>query len=248
MSSTINSALNRHLAKLLRSGPVSEAGQRAFLSLATRTKEHPTYRDIVREGDPTEWCCFIEEGLVSRCKSLRNGDRQIVAFHIPGDLVDLQSCLVRVSDHTIRTHTPTVIHSVACDDILTIAEEYPELGRALWFDTLVDGAIFREWTLNVGRRTGRERTAHLLLEFAFRFATIGQSDGTEFVLPITQADLADAVGLSPVHLNRCLQALRADGLIRTFGKTIVIEDREAMVREADFRTTYLHPERARVHL
>jgi CRP-like cAMP-binding protein len=234
--------LRAHLAKLMRGSAISDLAQQAFLALDAKREEFAIYRDIVREGEPTERCCFVEAGLISRYKTLRNGDRQIVSFHLAGDLVDLQSSLVRIADHGIRTHTPTTIFTVASNDILRLAADYPELGRAFWFDTLVDAAIFREWTLNVGRRTARERTAHLLLEFAYRFQAIGQSDGREFILPVTQADLADAVGLSAVHVNRSLQWLRAQGLIRTFGKTVVIEDREALIREADFRSIYLHPE------
>jgi CRP-like cAMP-binding protein len=237
--------LSRNLAKLMRRAPLSEEAQQAFLGLPARREIFAPYRDIIREGEPTARCCFVEEGLVSRYKLLRNGGRQIVSFHIPGDLVDLQSSLVKVSDHGIRTHTASVLHTVPCKEVLDLAVEFPELALAFWFETLADGAIFREWTLNVGRRGARERTAHLLLEFAYRLREIGQSDGREFDLLVTQADFADAVGLSPVHVNRSFQSLRADSLIRTFKKTVVIEDMPAMIREADFRPGYLHPEGSR---
>ena len=242
MSTKNRPDLSGPLAKLTCRAPICEEAQQAFLGLKAIREDYATYRDVVREGDPTERCCFVESGLLSRYKTLRNGNRQIVSFHLARDLVDMQSCLVRIADHGIRTHTPTTLLTVSCDDILRIAAEFADLARAFWFETLVDAAIFREWTLNVGRRTARERTAHLLLEFAYRFKAIGLSDGREFVLPVTQADLADAVGLSPVHVNRSLQWLRSQGFIRTFGKTIVIEDRDALVRESDFRSTYLHPE------
>jgi CRP-like cAMP-binding protein len=242
MSIQPNSDLPYHLAKLMRRTPLSDRAQQAFLGLQARKEKFAAYRDIVREGDAVDRCCFVETGLVSRYKSLRNGGRQIVSFHVPGDLVDLQSSLMKIADHGIRTHTPTTVLTVSPHDILRLVADFPELGRALWFETLIDAAIFREWTLNVGRRTGLERTAHLLLEFAYRFQEIGQSDGKEFELPITQVDLADALGLSPVHVNRSLQALRSQSLIRTFRRTFVIEDREALVRLADFHTTYLHPE------
>jgi len=116
------------------------------------------------------------------------------------------------------------------------------LGRAFWFDSLVDAAIFGEWTLNVGRRGARERVAHLLLEFAHRLHSVGLSDGKAFVLPVTQADLADATGLSPVHVNRSLKALRVEGLIRMVGKSITIDEPDALERLADFNDLYLHPE------
>ncbi len=242
MKRPINASLARPLAKLMSRAPLSKQAQQAFLGLSAQAEGFAIYRDIVREGEPTKRCCFVEQGLVSCYKSLRNGGRQIVSFHFAGDLIDLQSSLIKVSDHGIRTHAPTIVHTVACKDVLQVAADFPELARAFWFETLVDGAIFREWTLNVGRRNARERTAHLLLEFAYRLRAIGLSDGQEFVMPVTQTDFADAVGLSPVHVNRSLQSLRADALIRTFNKTVVIDDVDALVREANFKANYLHPE------
>lgn len=231
-----------YLGKLRRRAPLSEAAEAAFVALPTCERQIGTYRDIVREGDRTTHSCFIRTGLVSRYKTLRNGARSIVSFHIAGDMVDLQSSLLIIADHGIRTHVPTTIIEIAHADILRIAAKHPEIGRAFWFDTLIDASIFREWQLNVGRRTSRERVAHLLLELAFRMKAAGLIDGHTMPLPISQADIADAVGNSPVHVNRSLQSLRAEGLIRTYGKTVVIEQWEAMARMSDFNSTYLHPE------
>jgi CRP-like cAMP-binding protein len=127
-------------------------------------------------------------------------------------------------------------------DVLIAAAEFPDLGRALWFDTLVDASIFREWVLNVGRRNARDRTAHLLLELAYRLRLIEMVRENSFDLPISQADLADAVGISPVHLNRSLQTLRADGMIRTVGRRMTIERWDDMAEMSDFTSVYMHPE------
>jgi CRP-like cAMP-binding protein len=235
-------ALERFLAKLSARSPISPESGRAWLDIPNETASFDTYRDLVREGERTKDCCLMVSGMVSRYKTVSNGGRQIVSFHVVGDMVDLQSCLMRVADHGIRAHTPVTVLRFGFADILRLAEHYPELGRAFWFDTLVDAAIFREWTLNVGRRTGRERIAHLLLEFAYRLERAGLSDGTEFFLPVTQSDLADAVGMSPVHVIRSLQWLRANRLIRTQGKVVTIADRPGLTQLADFHPTYLHPE------
>lgn len=242
MSDGSDPDLLHHLARLLRRGPLSQRAQLAFLGLRFRREGFPACREVIREGDPTDRCCFVEQGLVSRFKTVRNGGRQIVSFHMRGDPVDLQSSLVTIADHGISTHIPTIMLTVAATEVLQVMEDCPELGRALWFETFVDAAIFREWTLNVGRRSGLERTAHLLMEFAYRYQSIGLSNGLEFELPITQIDLADALGLSPVHVNRSLQALRSNGLIRTFRRTIVIQDPGAMSQLAGFDPAYLHPE------
>jgi CRP-like cAMP-binding protein len=180
--------------------------------------------------------------VVSRYKTFPNGERQINSFHLPGDKVDLQSALLLVAAHAIRTHAPSTIVTFDCQDVIKLAEDYPEWGRAFWFDTMVDSAVFREWMLNVGRRTAVSRIAHLLLEFAWRLKFIGESDGTKFVLPVTQADLADAAGLSAVHTNRSLQRLREDKLIRTYGRTVIIEQPADLARLASFDPRYMHPE------
>jgi len=235
-----------YLNKIEKRMPLSPSARAAFLALPTRERTFGTYRDIVREGDRTTHSCFIKSGLVSRYKTLRSGARAIVSFHIRGDMVDLQSSLVLIADHGIRTHVPTTIVEYQHEDLLRIAADYPEVARAFWFDTLIDSSIFREWTLNVGRRTARERIAHLLLEMAWRMRQAGLIDGNTMVLPISQADLADAVGISPVHINRSLQALRAEGLIRTYGKTVVIEKWDEMAEMSDFTPVYMHPEGPRM--
>ena len=237
---------SHYLLRLEKRAPLSPPARAAFLALPTRERTFATYRDIVREGDRTTHSCFIQSGLVSRYKTLRNGARAIVSFHIRGDMVDLQSSLLMIADHGIRTHVPTTIVEYAHGDVLRIAAAYPEIARAFWFDTLIDASVFREWQLNVGRRTARERVAHLLLEMAWRMREAGLIDGDTMVLPISQADLADAVGISPVHINRTLQALRAEGLIRTYGKTVVIEKWDEMAEMSDFTPVYMHPEGPRM--
>jgi CRP-like cAMP-binding protein len=213
-----------------------------MLAVPARRRDYGTHQDVVREGDEPGHCCFVESGMVSRHKTLRDGNRQIVSFHIAGDMVDLSSALVVVADHGIRTHSTTTIITVPHGDILRLAAEFPELGRAFWYDTLIDAAVFREWTVNVGRRSGLARTAHLLMEFAYRFRAAGMMDGNSFELPVSQADLSDALGISSVHLNRMLQSLRRDGYIRTVSKTVWIQRWDDLVEVAGFTSAYLHPE------
>ncbi|MCZ4343374.1 Crp/Fnr family transcriptional regulator [Sphingomonadaceae bacterium G21617-S1] len=235
-------AFANYIAKLERRGAFAGEARAALLGVPVRIRHFGAYQDIVREGERPQESCFVESGLVSRYRTLPNGSRQIVSFHLPGDMVDLQSALVIVADHGIRTHVPTVILMIAHDDILRIAAEHPSVGRAFWFDTLVDAAIFREWTVNVGRRNTRERTAHLLLEFNARFAAIGMVRDGWFDLPVTQNDLADALGITPVHMNRTMQWLRGERLIRTHSRAVLIEDMAGMVALAGFDPVYLHPE------
>lgn len=235
-------AFAKYLAKLERRQALPEGARAALLAAPAQLRYFGTYQDIVREGERPGESCFVESGLVSRYRTLPSGSRQIVSFHIPGDMVDLQSTLVVVADHGIRTHVPTVVVAIAHHDILRIAAEHPAVGRAFWFDTLVDAAIFREWTVNVGRRNTRERAAHLLLEFAVRFGAAGMVEDGWFELPVSQTDLADALGITPVHMNRTMQWLRGERLIRTHSRTMMIEDWTRMVELAGFDPLYLHPE------
>jgi CRP-like cAMP-binding protein len=234
--------ISKYLTKMEMRTALPEEARVAFLALPTISQTYRTYTDIVRERDRPTRSCFVDTGLVSRYKTLPNGNRQIVSFHIPGDMVDLQSALVIVSDHGIRAHTPTTLISVAHRDLLELAADHPEIGRAFWFDTLIDAAIFREWTVNVGRRNAQERTAHLLLEFAMRFKAAGLCEQDTFELPVTQTDLADALGITAVHLNRTLQWLRKQRLIRTHSRSVTIENWPEMIGLAGFESVYLHPE------
>lgn len=196
--------VERFLRRIEDRAPLSDIARTAFFALRPRAEKYANYRDIVREGEPTRGCCLLAEGFVSRYKTLPSGGRQINSFHYGGEMVDLQSALLLVSDHGIRAHVATTVLVYETDDILKLTTDYPEWGRALWFDTLVDAAIFREWMLNVGRRPAVSRIAHLLLELAWRSHQAGVSDGRTFAMPVTQLDVADATGLSAVHTNRSI--------------------------------------------
>lgn len=234
--------LSGALEKLERRASFSPQARAAFLDLSGDRRSYAAQADIIREGDPTKTCRFLESGMISRSKLLPNGGRQIAAFHIAGDLVDLPAALLLVADHTLRTHSPSVLVSVNNMAILRLAQDFPEIGRAFWFDTLVDASIFREWSLNLGRRTARERTAHLLMEIGYRTeeAKIGSRD--DFSFPVTQVDLADALGMTVVHVNRSLGWLRKAGFIKVLKKRIVIADWDALAHFAAFQPLYLHPE------
>lgn len=242
MPCSAHPAIHKYVAKIEARAALPEAALDALLSLPVQVRLVNTYQDIVREGERPTRSCFVNEGLVSRYRTLRSGARQILSFHIPGDMVDLQSALVVVADHGIRTHVPTTIVSLAHVDILRVAADHPSLARAFWFDTLIDAAIFREWTVNIGRRNARQRTAHLLLEFAARFRAAGLMVEDSFQLPISQADLSDALGMTSVHLNRTLQWLRCARYIRTNARRVSIENWPEMIALAGFDSVYLHPE------
>ena len=197
-------------------------------------------QDLFREGDRPPDCKLILEGMVCRYKMLDDGRRQIVSFHVPGDIVDLSSLLLGSLDHSISTLTVVRLVSIKHATLLDWMRQHRDIGRLLWLDTLIDASIFREWVVSVGRRTARERVAHLLCELVVRLRAAGLAQDRAFDLRITQAELADATGLSPVHVNRTVQELRREGLIEMNNKTLITLDWEALKQAAGFDPAYLH--------
>jgi len=232
--------LGSFLAKLERRAPLSAATREAFLALPATVVNVPANRDIAREGGAPGPAFFIKSGVVSRYKTLRNGSRQTLSFNISGDLTGLHHALVAMVDNGIRTHVDSEIITVDTADMLKLAATHFELARAFWLDALAEAARVREWVVNIGRRDARSRTAHLLLELATLHDSAGLADNMRFHFPVTQNDLADALGLTSVHLNRVLQWLRRAGLIRTQERLIIIEDRKALTTLSGFDDGYLH--------
>lgn len=156
-------------------------------------------------------------------------------------MVDLQNSLLQVADHSVQTLTACEVAMIPRDDILRLSAQRPRVGRALWIETLVEGSIAREWVANVGRRDARTRMAHLLCEFALRLKVAGIVHDGAYELPMTQEQLADATGLTAVHVNRTIKSLEADGLIeRPNPRTVRIGDWRTLVEAGDFDSNYLH--------
>jgi CRP-like cAMP-binding protein len=199
---------------------------------------------IVREGEVPTTCSIILSGCAFRQKVIRNGARQIISFHFPGEFIDLQSSLLAVNDHGVQALGSCELALVPKKAILDLVEQRPSVALAMWFDTLVEGSIFREWVVNVGRRNARAKIAHLICELATR---LGQTDDSHQVyrLPLTQEHIADATGMTSVHTNRTIQSLRREGVISMSGGRLVIHDWQALRSIGDFSDLYLHRETRR---
>ncbi len=171
---------------------------------------------------------------------MRDGQRQIMSFHFPGDILDLSGLLLGTLDHGFGTLTPVEVAPIAHATLRGWIKHQPGLSRMLWQDTLVDSAVFCEWVANVGRRSAQARTAHLLCEIAARLQAVGLVDDQACELPVSAACLADATGLSVVHVNRVLQDLHSKKLIEAREKTLAILDRDELKRVGGFDPDYLH--------
>jgi CRP-like cAMP-binding protein len=232
-----STALIRKLESIARLSPEEKA---ALQRLPLRLKAVAADQDIVSEGDTPSECCLLVEGFACRYNVTVQGKRQILSFHIGGDIPDLQSLHLSVMDHSLGTLIPCKLAFIRHDDLRNLMRNHPRLGELFWRDTLIDAAVFRQWVVNVGRRPSLARMAHVLCELLVRLRAVELVEDHVFDLPVTQGELADALGISNVHVNRVLQDLRKQNLIALQGKTLKVLDWEGLKTTGEFDPTYLH--------
>ena len=197
-------------------------------------------QDLVSEGEQLDRIRIVLAGWLSRYKTLEDGRRQIVNFVLPGETCDAHAYLLPRIDHSIGTLTPVIYTEIERERFEELVESDRGLAEAIWCETLSNSSIQREWALNIGRRIALERVAHLLCEIVERLRPVGLLEGKSCAFPITQMDLADATGLSVVHLNRTLQELRASGLIVLRERMLTISDLDLLKNVGLFDASYLH--------
>lgn len=217
--------------------------KQALQALPVQTQDVKSNQDIVKMGEQPTHCCLLLEGFSCVYKLTLEGKRQIMSLHIPGDMPDLQSLHLNVIDINIASLSPCKLGFIKHEDLHLLFERHPRLTTAFWHETLVDASIFREWLLNVGQREGYSRIAHIICELMLRLEAVGLIEDHTFYMPITQAELADATGMTPVHVNRVLQALRNDGLIKINRRKITIPNWQKLQEAGEFDSLYLHLEK-----
>ncbi len=227
------------IAKLERSAALTDPERQALAGALARARSLPPGADIAVEGIAPDACTVLLDGWAARYKLLDDGKRQITGFVIPGDLCDLEGLLAGSMDHSVAALTAVTVAPIPRDIFAGLMECHPSLARALRQDLLAEAAIAREWVLNVGRRSAYQRIAHVLCEIGVRLEAAGLASRSEFSFPVTQADLADATGLTTVHVNRVLGSIRGDGLITWRGGKVVIPDWERLEQAGVFRPSYL---------
>ncbi|MBR0789112.1 Crp/Fnr family transcriptional regulator [Bradyrhizobium manausense] len=195
--------------------------------------------DLVAEGDPIDSVRVVLSGWLFRHKTLEDGRRQIVNFVLPGETCDAHAYLMPSIDHSITTATPVAYAEIKRARFERLMTSEPTLAEAFLCETVLNNAIQREWAINLGRRAALEKVAHLFCEIYERLRPVGLVDANSCSFPVTQMDLADATGLSVVHLNRTIQELRAAGLITLRERTLTIPDLDALKSAALFSPGYL---------
>jgi CRP-like cAMP-binding protein len=228
------------VARLSSRAELSIADREAILALPhhLRTVEPSAY--LVRMGERRRTCPILLEGLAFRQKTTSEGARQIVSLQVPGDLIDLPNLFLNMSDHNVQVLTRATIAEIPISSMQQLALNHPSIAKAMWIDTLIDASIAREWIVNVGRRDARSAIAHVLCEFGTRLKNAGMAEDGVYELPMNQEQLGDVVGLTPVHVNRTLKTLAAEGLIRRDKRHVTVVDWEALRSVGDFSTLYLH--------
>ena len=219
---------------------LSDDDIRALHRLALTEKILPAGAAVVREGDRPAHCCLLGKGFLVRSKSSAKGTRQILSVHVPGDIPDLQSLHLHVMDHDLTALSDARVGLIAHEHLLRLIADRPNLTAALWRETLIDAARFREWVFNIGLKPAKQRLACFFVEQHQRLGAIGMTSNGRFELPMMQGDLSDALGLSSVHLNRVLSALRREGYLEFKNHVAHIRDLGGLMRLAEFDEIYLH--------
>ncbi|HEY8571364.1 Crp/Fnr family transcriptional regulator [Phenylobacterium sp.] len=229
----------RFLANLLKYVELSAAEQEVVEGLVAQRRSLPAGAEVFREGEASSDCRLLLDGQAFRHKNLSDGRRQILSFHVPGDLLDLQRAFQGM-EYSATTLTPCEIGLAPRTALLAAMGAHPKIAHGLWRLSLMESAIYREWMVGMGRRTAYARIAHLLCEQVTRLKTAGLMQGERARFPATQAHLADSLGLSVVHTNRVLQALRAEGLVELRGRELVVLDWKGLCAAGEFDSAYLN--------
>jgi CRP-like cAMP-binding protein len=216
--------------------------RQAILNLrGVSVREFTADQDIFYDGDRPSQCCLVLTGLACRNKMTGDAKRQILSFHISGDIPDLMSLHLPTMDHTLSTLSPTRLMFIPHETIRALCKAFPGIASTLWRETVIDAGIFREWITNNGRREAYGRLAHLICEMFLKNRAVNLAHGNTFLFPATQIELGDATGLSNVHVNRTLKELRAERLVTLEPRgRVVIHDWKRLQEAADFDPTYLH--------
>jgi CRP-like cAMP-binding protein len=239
--------INPLITRLRLQTRLSEDSLNTIANACTTTRFYPGRTDIVPEGHGTEDIHIVLSGWCCRFRFLSDGRRQFPALLLPGDICDLDGLLTKHINFGIATLTPCTVASLPHDKLRAIMDQDGSVREALWWLTVVENSIATEWTVGLGRRSTRERLAHLICELLVRLTTVELARGHDFILPMTQEELGDALGISTVHVNRTLQDLRGKGLIKLDGNSLTICDWDALKTLGGFTPGYLHSEGWRMH-
>jgi len=227
------------LLALTQYGALADEEIEALRNLTSSTRRLPPGIDLLEQGERGKSSYLILDGWTYSYKDLEDGRRQIVSFQIPGDFLGLRSILLRTADYSSATLTDCRVALVPSAEWERLVADHPRLCAAVLWLMAREGAMLVEHMINLGRRSADQRTAHLLCECGYRLRVHGAIDGNAFVCPISQSIMADALGLSVVHLNRTLRRLREQGMVKVLKGKLHVLDLEKLEELAEFDNGYL---------
>jgi CRP-like cAMP-binding protein len=233
------SALQLFVSRLASRSILTDDEVSALLGLHGHIRQVAARTDIVRPREPVDHACLVVKGLTGRFGQNSDGARQITCLHISGDMADLPSVVSAKSGWGLAALTATTILRIPHTDLRRVAAKHPGIAEAFWRDCVADGSIFSEWVVNVGRRDATSRVAHVFCEMAIRCEEAGQGSRHFFPLPITQTDLADATGMTGVHVNRTLRELKMRSTVELRSGTVTVHDWDELVRIAGFDAEFM---------
>jgi len=235
--------IEAHLMKLRARDDISAEEEKVVRALVSEVVEVAKDRTVIRHGQELHNSTLLLSGWMARAKVMPDGERQIAELQFPGDFTDLHGFTLKRLDHDIITITPCRFALVPHERLKALTESFPHIARVYWLLTNMDAAIQREWTVSLGRRTAIARMAHLFCEVNVRLRVIGLSVNNSYDFPLTQAEMAECLGLTTVHVNRTLQELRRMGLIEMERQRVAILDLSALENVAGFDPSYLYIEK-----
>ena len=236
-SAPLESPLARKLSRFL---PLSRDELKCLAGIQSVPMAVKRGKQLTQEGQVGHRAFVLQSGWACSYKDLHNGKRQIISFPIAGDIVGLRSVLLRTADHSFSAITDAVVSAVEGTHVMKCVTEFPRLGAALLWAASRDEAMVVEHLVNIGRRSSLERTAHFFMELAERLTLAGQATETEFDCPLSQFVLADALGLTSIHVNRVLRQLREMRLLTLKKGKVQIHDLAGLRKLAGFQGGYLN--------
>jgi CRP-like cAMP-binding protein len=240
MMTTVGFARSKLIARLKAIAALSDADAALIASFPMRVQNLPDKGVIASDGERVKQCCLLLEGYLTRQKTLADGTRQIVSWHVPGDIPDLYSLHLTPIDHDLVTLGPAIVALIQHEHMNAVLQQSASLTHIFWRETLVDAAVFREWVIDLGKRSALERIAHTICEVYRRLEVVGLVRNGGFTFPASQVEISDATGMTPVHCNRMVQQLRAQGVLQWEGSNVFVPDMSKLEKIAKFDEAYLH--------
>jgi CRP-like cAMP-binding protein len=232
-------SLQKFIDRLRKHSDLSEGDVARLNSLGSASRQLAPGAFSVRDGATPSTCSLLVSGIAAGHKIVGSGGRQIVGMFFAGELLDFDALFLPSIDYNVQAISECKLYNFECEELVQVMFECPSIGKALFRDTLIKSAISREWMANLGRRDSRTKVAYLLCELSVRLSHSQETELHDFVLPLTQEQISDIIGVTPMHVSRVLKELETDGLIARERRVIRVLDWTMLASAGDFSPTYL---------